>query len=309
MTERHLQISTRNRRLRPRGFERDPTAAAQMRTELGRVIRRAGSSDRTGCGRDPHPRHALLEGVPGIAKTLMVQKQSAGCWARLPACASHRPDAGGHSGTTILQPGTATFTFHSGPVFTDLSCRRDQPHAPAYQRSAGVHGRTPGDERCKNPPPASGMVHRLATQNPIDFEGTYPAAGSATGPLSSQDQSRLSSHAGNGRCLERHHGLRGAGLLDDAALSLSPRSSWAAARGRDSRRSRSQITYKLRALELVRRTREWPCWLSVQAHAQPSVLCVSPRPLPRSSDRDYLVPDRRKARRTAGTASPRHAQT
>src|SRR6266567_2973022 len=65
--------------------------------------------------------HVLLEGVPGIAKTLMVKTLG-----RLLGLGFQRVQAtpdlmpADILGTTILKPGTDTFTFHAGPVFTDL---------------------------------------------------------------------------------------------------------------------------------------------------------------------------------------------
>src|SRR5579863_4517486 len=65
--------------------------------------------------------HALLEGVPGIAKTLLVK-----ALGRLPGLGFQRVQAtpdlmpADILGTSVLRPGTDTFSFHAGPVFTDL---------------------------------------------------------------------------------------------------------------------------------------------------------------------------------------------
>src|SRR6201985_2196278 len=94
---------------------------AHARTELGRVI-----SGQTQVVEEVLisvlcQGHALLEGVPGIAKTLMVKTLG-----RLLGLGFQRVQAtpdlmpADILGTTILRPGTDTFTFHAGPVFTDL---------------------------------------------------------------------------------------------------------------------------------------------------------------------------------------------
>jgi len=75
--------------------------------------------------------HALLEGVPGIAKTLIVK-----ALGRLLGLGFQRVQAtpdlmpADILGTTILRQGSDTFTFHAGPVFTDLL----HGGAASYQR-------------------------------------------------------------------------------------------------------------------------------------------------------------------------------
>ena len=78
-------------------------------------------------------------------------------------------------GTTILRPGTDSFTFHAGPVFTDLllvdEINRMPPRTQAAllecmeERQVTIDGQ-------RRPLPSWFTV--FATQNPVDFEGTYP---------------------------------------------------------------------------------------------------------------------------------------
>ena len=94
---------------------------AQARTELGRVIAGQGEVIGEVLVAVLTQGHALLEGVPGIAKTLIVKSVG-----RLLGLGFQRvqgtPDLmpADILGTTIFRPGTDTFTFHAGPVFTDL---------------------------------------------------------------------------------------------------------------------------------------------------------------------------------------------
>jgi MoxR-like ATPase len=120
--------------------------------------------------------HALLEGVPGIAKTLMVK-----ALGRLLGLGFQRVQAtpdlmpADILGTTILRPGTDSFTFHAGPVFTDLllvdEINRMPPRTQAAllecmeERQVTIDGQ-------RRPLPSWFTV--FATQNPVDFEGTYP---------------------------------------------------------------------------------------------------------------------------------------
>ena len=120
--------------------------------------------------------HALLEGVPGIAKTLMVK-----ALGRLLGLGFQRVQAtpdlmpADILGTTILKPGTDAFTFHAGPVFTDLLLVDEINRMPPRTQAALLECM---EERQVT---ADGVRHSLpgwftvfATQNPVDFEGTYP---------------------------------------------------------------------------------------------------------------------------------------
>jgi MoxR-like ATPase len=94
---------------------------ATARVELGRVI--AGQSDVIGevLMAVLTQGHVLLEGVPGIAKTLIVKSVGAAARAGLSACAGNaRPDAGRHSGHHHLQSRLRYLHLSRRPGFTDL---------------------------------------------------------------------------------------------------------------------------------------------------------------------------------------------
>src|SRR6266704_3608200 len=94
---------------------------AHARTELGRVISGQGQAVEEVLIAVLCQGHALLEGVPGIAKTLMVKtlgRMLGLGFQRVKATPDLMP--ADILGTTILRPGTDYFTFHAGPVFTDL---------------------------------------------------------------------------------------------------------------------------------------------------------------------------------------------
>jgi len=120
--------------------------------------------------------HILLEGVPGLAKTTAVQTL-----ARSLGLAFHRisftPDLlpADVIGTLIYNPKDATFTPRKGPVFTNLLLADEINRAPAKVQSALLEAMqerrvTIGDTTYDLPDPF--LV--LATQNPIEQEGTYP---------------------------------------------------------------------------------------------------------------------------------------
>ena len=120
--------------------------------------------------------HVLLEGVPGLAKTTVVRAlaQALGLdFHRI----SFTPDLlpSDVVGTLIYNPKEGTFSVKRGPVFTNLLLADEINRAPAKVQSALLEAMqerrvTLGDETHALPDPF--MV--LATQNPIEQEGTYP---------------------------------------------------------------------------------------------------------------------------------------
>ena len=120
--------------------------------------------------------HILLEGVPGLAKTLSVKTLAQAIHASF-----HRlqftPDLlpADLIGTLIYNPRDGVFTTKRGPIFANIILADEINRAPAKVQSALLeamqeHQVTIGDETF--PLPAPFLV--LATQNPIEQEGTYP---------------------------------------------------------------------------------------------------------------------------------------
>src|SRR5215475_11247462 len=120
--------------------------------------------------------HALLEGVPGIAKTLAVKTLSR--LLRLDfqrvQCTSDLMPAD-IIGTNVLNLSTSQFQLHRGPVFTNLLLVDEVNRMPPRTQAALLESM---EERQVT---IDGVRHELsplftvfATQNPIDFEGTYP---------------------------------------------------------------------------------------------------------------------------------------
>jgi MoxR-like ATPase len=119
--------------------------------------------------------HVLLEGVPGIAKTMMVNSLAGALDAKFNRI-QFTPDLlpGDLIGTQIYRPESGTFEVRKGPVFANLVLADEINRSPAKVQSALLeamqeHQVTLGNETHKLPEPF--MV--LATQNPIEQEGTY----------------------------------------------------------------------------------------------------------------------------------------
>ncbi|MFL5248364.1 MAG: AAA family ATPase [Myxococcales bacterium] len=120
--------------------------------------------------------HVLLEGVPGLAKTLTV-KTLADCLRLSFKRIQFTPDLlpAYLVGTQIYQPQTASFTVKRGPIFANLVLADEINRAPAKVQSALLESMqerqvTIGDQTFPLPRPF--LV--LATENPIEQEGTYP---------------------------------------------------------------------------------------------------------------------------------------
>ena len=120
--------------------------------------------------------HVLLEGVPGIAKTTLAKAFSAalGCTMRR---IQFTPDLlpADITGTYVLHPREGTFSLRQGPVFANVVLADEINRAPAKTQSALLEAMqeqqvTIEGERFELPKPF--LV--LATQNPVDLEGTYP---------------------------------------------------------------------------------------------------------------------------------------
>jgi MoxR-like ATPase len=240
--------------------------------------------------------HVLLEGVPGIAKTLTVKALS-----RLMALGFQRVQCTSDLmpadivGTNILNMATSAFQLHQGPVFTDLllvdEVNRMPPRTQAAllecmeEHQVTIDGKTY---------PLSQFFTVFATQNPIEFEGTYPLPEAqldrfllklrVTYP-SVQEEVQLLANVQNGfesRELEKMNLLPiAAGLLEQAQQEV-----------RSVTVQEALFSY---IVQIVRRTRDWPSLsLGASPRASVSLMAVS-KAFAAMEGRDYVIPDDVKA--------------
>ena len=120
--------------------------------------------------------HVLLEGMPGLAKTLLVKSLGAALGVDFERI-QFTPDLlpSDVVGTMVFQPKSGEFTPHRGPVFANLVLADEINRAPAKVQSALLEAMqerqvTIGGETHPLPKP----FFVMATQNPIEQEGTYP---------------------------------------------------------------------------------------------------------------------------------------
>jgi MoxR-like ATPase len=191
-----------------RRIERAGETLTRVRDEVGRaVVGQAAMVDRLLIGVLTGG-HVLLEGVPGLAKTL-----AATSLARALSLDFHRiqftPDLlpADLTGTLIYNPRDGSFSAKKGPVFANIVLADEINRAPAKVQSALLEAMqemqvTLGDQTYPLEPPF--LV--LATQNPIEQEGTYPL------PEAQSDRFMLKVKVGYPERAEEREILRRAGL-------------------------------------------------------------------------------------------------
>ena len=120
--------------------------------------------------------HVLMEGVPGVAKTLLVRALAASLDVDTKRV-QFTPDLmpGDITGSMVIEGGGTDLTFREGPVFTNLLLADEINRTPPKTQSALLEAMEEGQVS------ADGRTRRLpqpflvaATQNPVEYEGTYP---------------------------------------------------------------------------------------------------------------------------------------
>jgi MoxR-like ATPase len=155
----------------------DPREAlAAVRTEVGKAV--AGQDHVVGglLAALLVRGHVLLEGVPGVAKTLMVKALARSLdlrFRRIQLAPDLMPSD--ITGNVVYESGTGEFRFRSGPVFANLLLADEINRTPPKTQAAlleAMEERQVSVEGESHSLPEPFMV--AATQNPVEFEGTYP---------------------------------------------------------------------------------------------------------------------------------------
>jgi MoxR-like ATPase len=264
----------------------------QGREQIGRVI--AGQQELIEqslltllCGG-----HALVEGVPGVAKTLAVKTL-----ARFLSLVFRRvqgtPDMmpADILGTMVFSPKTNEFSLHKGPVFTQFLLSDEINRMPPRTQAALLESM---EERQVT---MDGEAHALddyftvfATQNPLEFEGTYPLPEAQLDRFLIKIKVGYPALADERSILERHHTSLEAKDLETVAIEPVEFSLLAAAR-REIRAVKVEPVIFDYLLAVVRRTREWPTVsLGASPRASASLLIVAKAYAARDG-RDFLIPD------------------
>jgi MoxR-like ATPase len=238
--------------------------------------------------------HALVEGVPGLAKTLAVR-----ALARIMRLQFQRvqctPDLmpADIVGANVFNMATSAFTLHHGPVFTDLLLVDEINRMPPRTQAALLEAM---EERQVT---IDGTSHRLspaftafATQNPVEFEGTYPL------PEAELDRFLVKIRLGypdrasgeEEAILERHHRGFDAKAIDDLALEPLDLEQLAIAR-RDVQSVVVEAPLFTYIASIARRSRDWPSLtLGVSPRGAIHLMQLA-KAIAAMDGRNFLLPD------------------
>jgi len=239
--------------------------------------------------------HALIEGVPGLGKTLSVKvlARALNVTFQRVQCTSDLMPAD-LLGSNILNLQNGTFSLHHGPMFTDLLLVDEINRMPPRTQASLLESM---EERQVT---IDGMRHSLsplftvlATQNPVEFEGTYPL------PEAQLDRFLLKIKIGYPSAQEEleilaKHNSQSLAPTDQTEIApVEPEVL------QQARMELRQLTVEQSLLgyisEIARRTRNWP---SVSLGASPRAgisLMLVAKALAALADRDYVIPDDVKA--------------
>jgi len=169
--------------------------------------------------------HVLLEGVPGIAKTLsakLIAKSISAGFSRIQFTPDLMPSD--VIGTSVFNPNKANFEFNSGPIFSNIILIDEINRAPAKTQSALFEVM---EERQITVDGATYKMEQpfivLATQNPIEQEGTYRLPEAQLDRFIFKIVIDYPSASEEEEILRRHHERQGANELENITPLLSPK--------------------------------------------------------------------------------------
>jgi MoxR-like ATPase len=236
--------------------------------------------------------HVLLEGVPGIAKTLVVKTLArlVSLQFRRVQCTSDLMPAD-IVGTNVLNLATSAFQLHQGPVFTDLLLVDEVNRMPPRTQAALLecmeeHQVTIDGERY----PLSSFFTVFATQNPVEFEGTYPLPEAQLDRFLLKIRVPYPTAADEIRLLANVQNGFDSGDLDRIGLNaIAPVLLQQAQQEIKSINVQESLFQYV--VQIARRTRDWPS-LSLGASPRAAVsLMVVAKAVAAMDGRDYLIPD------------------
>jgi MoxR-like ATPase len=239
--------------------------------------------------------HVLLEGVPGVAKTLLVRAVAASLQLDTKRV-QFTPDLmpGDVTGSLVYDARTAAFSFREGPVFTNLLLADEINRTPPKTQASlleAMEERQVSVDGVPRPLPDPFVV--CATQNPVEYEGTYPLPEAQLDRFLLKLVVQLPSREDEVRVLEAHS----AGFDPRDLSALRPVAGAADLAAARAAAQAVQVTPEVLGyvVDLCRATRQSPSLsLGVSPRGATALLATS-KAWAWLSGRDYLTPDDVKA--------------
>ncbi|MTV26832.1 MoxR family ATPase [Nitriliruptoraceae bacterium ZYF776] len=241
--------------------------------------------------------HVLLEGVPGVAKTLLVTTLARTLQLRATRV-QFTPDLmpSDVTGQQVLEPGGGSFRFREGPVFTNLLIADEVNRTPPRTQAALLEAMQERQVSVDGEPralPDPFLV--VATQNPVELEGTYPLPEAQLDrflfklvvPYPSREQER--------EILSRHDRQADAGSATGADVAAVADADHLAVARAAAREVRLEAPVRDYLVDLVRATRDAP---AVELGVSPrgaAMLLHAAKGWAWLAGRAYVTPDEIKA--------------
>jgi len=238
------------------------------------------------------PGHALIEGVPGLAKTLAV-KSLAHIFRLQFQRVQCTPDLipGDILGGNIFEPAAGSFRIHRGPIFTDMLLVDEINRMPPRTQSALLEAMEELQvtiDGTSHPLPRTFTV--FATQNPVEFEGTYPLPEAQLDRFLMKIRVQYPEPTHETEILSRYQDGFEARTFERVQVEVVPEDALQSAR-EEARRVQVEPKLLDYIVSIVRATRNSPAVsLGASPRAAISLMLVA-KAIAAIEGRDFLIPD------------------
>ncbi|MFF3512338.1 AAA family ATPase [Streptomyces sp. NPDC002573] len=241
--------------------------------------------------------HVLLEGVPGVAKTLLVRALSAALELDTKRV-QFTPDLmpSDITGSLVYDARTAEFSFQPGPVFTNLLLADEINRTPPKTQSSLLEAMEERQVTVDgNPRPLPEPFLVAATQNPVEYEGTYPLPEAQLDRFLLKLTIPLPSRQDEIDVLARH--TAGFNPRDLRAAGVRPVASAADLEAARAAVAKTTVSPEITAyvVDICRATRESPSLTLGVSPRGSTALLATARAWAWLTGRDYVIPDDVKA--------------